>query len=116
MNPISIEEDIRNLEMLGLEHHGNPSFAPADGSAREPRVDANVEAVRAKLLARSEVGLRKYGTTTERTDLGPVAWLRHAQEEALDLAVYLEAEIQNRLRETAHSPSRVLSEPNPPNG
>jgi hypothetical protein len=34
-----------------------------------------------------------------------VAWLRHAQEEALDLAVYLEAEIQNRLRGAADSPS-----------
>ena len=81
-------------------------FAATPGSAREPRSDANVEAVRALLLARSEVGLRKYGTTTERTDLGPVAWLRHAQEEALDLAVYLEAEIQNRLRGAADSPSR----------
>jgi hypothetical protein len=56
------------------------------------------------------VGLRKYGTTTERTDLGPVAWLRHAQEEALDLAVYLEAEIQNRLRGAADSPSDELSD------
>lgn len=82
------------------------SFVAPTGSAREPRVDANVEAVRALLLARSEVGLRKYGTTTERTDLGPVAWLRHAQEEALDLAVYLEAEIQNRLRGAADSPSQ----------
>ena len=81
-----------------------------DGAATP---DANVEAVRALLLARSEVGLRKYGTTTERTDLGPLAWLRHAQEEALDLAVYLEAEIQNRLRETGHSPSADLTPPDP---
>ena len=87
-------------------------FAATPGSAREPRSDANVEAVRALLLARSEVGLRKYGTTTERTDLGPVAWLRHAQEEALDLAVYLEAEIQNRLRGAADSPSVNMEAPN----
>lgn len=41
-------------------------------------------------VKRSIVGLAKYGVTTERNDLDEVAWLRHAQEEALDLAVYLE--------------------------
>jgi hypothetical protein len=56
--------------------------------------DANVEAVREKLRQRAEVGLRKYGVTTERTDMGLVDWLRHAQEEALDQAVYLEAAIK----------------------
>ena len=53
--------------------------------------DRNVEAVRAKLLARSQVGLRKYGTTTERNDLTPLDWLRHLQEELMDAAVYIEA-------------------------
>ncbi len=52
--------------------------------------DKHVEAVRAKLLARSVLGRKKYGTTLERTDLELLDWLRHAQEEALDLAVYLE--------------------------
>ncbi len=67
--------------------------------------DANVEAVRESLLRRSEVGLKKYGTTTERTDLRQVDWLRHAQEEALDLAVYLERLIQDLVRESAKSPT-----------
>ena len=43
-----------------------------------------------KLLQRSEVGKKKYGTTMERTDLSELDWLKHAQEEAMDLAVYLE--------------------------
>ena len=47
-------------------------------------------AVAAKLLKRSEVGLAKYGVTMERTDLSRLDWLIHAQEEAMDLAVYLE--------------------------
>ncbi len=51
--------------------------------------DPNVEAVREKLLQRSKVGLQKYGRTTE--GYSPLAMLRHAQEEAMDLAVYLEA-------------------------
>ena len=38
----------------------------------------------------SEIGKRKYNTTMERKDLTRKAWLIHAQEEALDLAVYLQ--------------------------
>lgn len=53
-------------------------------------IDKNVESVREKLKTRAERGLRKYGVTTERTDLTHLQWLIHAQEEALDLAVYLQ--------------------------
>lgn len=53
--------------------------------------DRNVEAVRQKLLERSEVGIRKYQTTTERQDLSVCDWLRHLQEELMDGAVYIEA-------------------------
>lgn len=56
--------------------------------------DRNVEAVRAKLLARSEVGLRKYGVTTERGDLSVRDWLTHLQEELMDACVYIEAALQ----------------------
>jgi len=42
-----------------------------------------------KITARAELGQRKYNTTMERSDLTRKAWLIHAQEEALDLAVYL---------------------------
>jgi hypothetical protein len=55
--------------------------------------DPNVERVRAKLLARSEVGIRKYGTTTMRADVDLIGWLKHLQEELLDAAVYIEAAI-----------------------
>jgi len=44
----------------------------------------------AKILSRAEVGLNKYGTTMSREDLSRLEWLRHAQEEAMDLAVYLQ--------------------------
>ena len=59
-------------------------------TVRNRAPDRHVESVRQMLLDRSRVGLAKYGTTTERTDLSRLQWLRHAQEEALDLAVYLE--------------------------
>ena len=43
-----------------------------------------------KILKRSEIGKAKYGTTMERNDLSRLEWLKHAQEEAMDLCVYLE--------------------------
>lgn len=57
--------------------------------------DPIVEKVRAKLFARSQVGIEKYGTTMMRDDLTHLEWMRHAQEEALDFAVYLERMIHN---------------------
>lgn len=57
-------------------------------------VDPIVEAVRTKLLQRSQVGLKKYGIGLNRIDLNTLQWLIHAQEEAMDLANYLEVLIQ----------------------
>ena len=48
-----------------------------------------------KVLQRAEAGLNKYGTTMERNDLTKLEWLTHAQEEAMDLVVYLERLIQD---------------------
>lgn len=56
-------------------------------------IDKNVESVRQKLLDRSEVGIVKYGCTTERSDLELIDWLRHTQEELMDSVIYLEAAI-----------------------
>ncbi len=50
-----------------------------------------------KIRARAAVGLAKYGTTLERTDLTELDWLIHAQEEAMDLVNYLEVLIQKRM-------------------
>lgn len=52
------------------------------------------DAVAAKLQKRADAGLAKYGVTMDRTDLSRLDWLIHAQEEAMDLAVYLEKLIQ----------------------
>lgn len=48
------------------------------------------ESVIAKIRERRDAGRNKYGTTMERTDLSTRQWLIHAQEEAMDLAIYLE--------------------------
>ncbi len=62
-------------------------------------MDPNVKSVQDKLNYRSEVGYRKYGTDTTRTDLTEIDWLIHAQEEAMDLAVYLERLIKDKRKE-----------------
>ncbi len=60
--------------------------------AEQPR-DRVVEAVRADLLRRSQLGIKKYGVTLERDDLSLKDWLQHAYEETLDQANYLKRAI-----------------------
>ena len=52
--------------------------------------DQIVIRVLARFNERSQVGINKYNTTLERTDLSTLEWLTHAQEEAMDFVLYLE--------------------------
>lgn len=52
--------------------------------------DKHVQSVKAKFEARSQTGINKYGVTLERDDLSLEDWITHAQEEAMDLTLYLE--------------------------
>ena len=52
--------------------------------------DSIVNNVLEAFISRSNVGKQKYGTTLDRNDLKPLEWLKHAQEEAMDFALYLE--------------------------
>tara|TARA_R100001509_G_C4752461_1_gene176877 strand:- start:31 stop:297 length:267 start_codon:yes stop_codon:yes gene_type:complete len=47
-----------------------------------------------KIQQRAEVGKSKYGVTMETAPLSRLEWLIHAQEEAMDLAVYLQKLIE----------------------
>ena len=47
-----------------------------------------------KIAERARVGKKKYGVTMDREDVSVLGWLKHAQEEAMDLSVYLEKIIQ----------------------
>jgi len=53
-------------------------------------VDSNVLNVKKQLQERSDRGILKYNTTTDRKDLNLKDWLLHLQEELLDAAVYIE--------------------------
>ncbi len=59
--------------------------------AEDPIVQSVVE----RIAHRSEQGMKTYGVPMTREDVSTIEWLRHAQEEALDLAVYLERVISD---------------------
>jgi hypothetical protein len=52
--------------------------------------DTIVEAVINQFKERSNVGINKYGVTLDRTDLTRLDWINHAQQEAMDMILYLE--------------------------
>jgi hypothetical protein len=53
-------------------------------------MDSIVAAVIKKFSDRSEVGIKKYGVTLDRTDLKTADWIQHTQEELMDAILYLE--------------------------
>jgi len=52
--------------------------------------DPIVQSVIDKFQERSNVGIKKYGTTLQDNQLSTLEWLTHAQEEAMDFVLYLE--------------------------
>jgi len=52
--------------------------------------DSIVKAINAELVARAEVGYKKYGHTMDREDLSPEDWLTHAIEEVMDQLLYMQ--------------------------
>lgn len=52
--------------------------------------DSIVYQVARKIKDRQIDGLKKYGVTMDRKDLSAIEWINHAQEEIMDLLLYLE--------------------------
>ena len=52
--------------------------------------DEIVESVINEFRARSERGIKKYGTTLQENELSQLEWLKHLQEELMDAVLYLE--------------------------
>ena len=80
-----------NLEPSDLMAHQHHATCPLHAPLRTPapRLDPVIEAVRADLHRRSQLGIAKYGTTLADNRDTHRAKLQHAYEEALDLANYL---------------------------
>ena len=52
--------------------------------------DSIVASVVASFQQRSELGIKKYGVTLDRTDLTLLDWVQHTQEELMDAVLYLD--------------------------
>jgi hypothetical protein len=52
--------------------------------------DQIVLRVLSRFSERSQVGINKYNTTLERTDLSTLEWLTHLQDELMDATLYVE--------------------------
>jgi len=62
---------------------------------KEQMKDTIVESVIEQFKQRSEVGIKKYNTTLDRTDLTRLEWMIHFREEIQDGLLYLERIIQD---------------------
>ena len=71
-----------------------PAAPGVEAKAGEAVTSRTLQRLHTRFRQREAVGTLKYGTTVDRIDLTPLQWLIHAQEEAMDLCLYLE-----RLRE-----------------
>jgi hypothetical protein len=61
--------------------------------------DKHVKSVVKKFKNRSKVGIKKYGTTLERPDYDFLDWLKEAQTEAMDFALYCEAAMSKIIKD-----------------
>ena len=55
-----------------------------------PKKDRYVQQVKKNFEQRSQLGISKYNTTLERTDVDLLGWLTHLQEELMDATLYIE--------------------------
>ena len=51
--------------------------------------DNNVNELCLEYMKRANHGFKKYGVTTERTDLDLMDWIQHLKEELMDATVYI---------------------------
>ena len=52
--------------------------------------DPIVQNIVEKFLSRSQIGIKKYGTTLNDNNLPTLDWITHTQEELMDAILYLE--------------------------
>ena len=69
-------------------------YKKTSSSSSNPKItlptDTVVKSVMEKFEQRSSLGMQKYGTTLDRTDLSTLDWINHVQEELMDAILYLE--------------------------
>ena len=69
----------------------------------QEKKDKIVENVISKFSNRSDVGVKKYGTTLEENELTLIQWLNHLQEELMDATLYVQ-KLKEELEENPKFP------------
>ena len=54
------------------------------------KTDSIVDSIIDRFVERAQVGMQKYGTNLDRTDLSLEQWLEHSIEEQLDNILYMQ--------------------------
>jgi hypothetical protein len=80
-----IQDEVENYAPFIKSPAPSPALAPAPLTK-----DSIVNSVISQFVKRSNVGLEKYGTNLDRTDLSLLDWVQHTQEEMMDGILYLE--------------------------
>lgn len=73
----------------------------------------NTLALIEQLKDRDALGMRKYGVSLDRTDMTPLQWLQHLQEEMLDGAAYIEG-LKQQFASLLANPSKSSNSANGP--
>ena len=86
------DDEFSVIDDEGKEHYFDfydyKDFFRLESEYQKP--DTILESVINQFRERSEVGIKKYGVTLDRTDLSSLDWINHAQQEAMDFVLYLE--------------------------
>jgi hypothetical protein len=73
-----------------LDFSEQPIIEKQNKNKSDKSLDSVVQSVINSFIERSKVGIKKYGTDLDRTDLSFLDWVQHAQEEHMDAILYLE--------------------------
>ena len=92
--PECVRTEEQMFKMESVVHHFMDAMN--DTVEKKEETDPIIEAVCAKLQSRSAIGIKKYGTTLANSTATVREKLIHAQEEAMDLANYIEWLLQEK--------------------
>jgi hypothetical protein len=90
MIPAALYADLLAQHEAAVRVAAQPAITVGVIVSGDGLADPIVEAVREKLLARSRLGIAKYGVTLADSPEGTAAFLQHCQDELMDAANYLQ--------------------------
>lgn len=87
-----------------------PESSPSEQPHELASSDTIVNSVMTKFASRSRLGVEKYGTTLDRTDVSTVEWVNHLQEELMDAILYIERLKRDLIMAKERAKERAISQ------